>query len=226
MSTVRHRPNGTALDPAPSAANQAALSQRMSAELVTWRREMRAALIARRQTLSTEERNHAATEIAAAVEALIQERAIQRIGLYWPIRHEPNLLPWARRLAHELDVILCLPVVVTPKAPLEYWRWTPGAAMAKGFWNIPVPAERSEVFPDLILAPLVGFDAANYRLGYGGGYFDRTLAARRPRPFAVGVGFEFGALDTIFPQPHDMPMDMIVTDRRRTPATGQSDATA
>jgi len=69
-----------------------------------------------------------------------------------------------------------------------------------------------------VLAPLVGFDRACYRLGYGGGYFDRTLASLSPRPLAIGVGFEFQSLETIHPQSFDVPMDAIVTDvgtRRR-----------
>jgi 5-formyltetrahydrofolate cyclo-ligase len=63
-----------------------------------------------------------------------------------------------------------------------------------------------------VLAPLVGFDRECYRLGYGGGYFDRTLGALSPRPMAVGVGFELSKIDTIYPQPFDMPMDIVVTE--------------
>lgn len=121
-------------------------------------------------------------------------------------------MPWGRALAQHRQISLCLPVVVTRQAPLEYWRWAPGEATVPGFWNIPVPAHRDRVMPDLILAPLVGFDRARYRLGYGGGYFDRTLAALPQRPFVVGVGYQFGALETIFPQPHDIAMDAIATD--------------
>ena len=72
--------------------------------------------------------------------------------------------------------------------------------------------------PSIVLAPLVGFDAACYRLGYGGGYFDRTLAALVPRPLAIGIGFAIQELETIHPQPFDVPMDLIVTEagtRRR-----------
>lgn len=83
--------------------------------------------------------------------------------------------------------------------------------MVQGFWKIPVPAERPEVVPDVALAPVVGWDAAGYRLGYGGGYFDRTLAALHPRAFAIGVGLEAARVETIFPQPHDIAMNAIVT---------------
>ena len=85
---------------------------------------------------------------------------------------------------------------------------------AAGLWNIPVPAERRITSPGRRPAPLVGFDAARYRLGYGGGYFDRTLAAAQPRPIAIGVGYDFAALDTINPQPHDIPMDAVLTEQR------------
>ena len=88
--------------------------------------------------------------------------------------------------------------------------------MERGIWDIPVPARRDVVIPDLMLAPLVGFDRANYRLGYGGGYFDRTLAAMPRRPMVVGIGYDLGAQETIFPQPHDIPMDAVVTELRDT----------
>jgi 5-formyltetrahydrofolate cyclo-ligase len=84
--------------------------------------------------------------------------------------------------------------------------------MERGFWNIPVPAEGPEVTPDIALAPVVGWDAAGYRLGYGGGYFDRTLAALAPSVFAIGVGLDAAQIPTIFPQPHDIPMRLIVTE--------------
>jgi 5-formyltetrahydrofolate cyclo-ligase len=86
--------------------------------------------------------------------------------------------------------------------------------MKRGFWNIPIPAERRVVIPSVLLIPLVGYDAAGYRLGYGGGYYDRTLAAAKARPLCVGVGHDEAELATIYPQPHDMPMSLIVTQRR------------
>jgi 5,10-methenyltetrahydrofolate synthetase len=81
-------------------------------------------------------------------------------------------------------------------------------------WNIPIPEAREVVVPQAVLAPLVGFDRQCYRLGYGGGYFDRTLAALSPRPLAIGVGFEMSQIETIFPQSFDIPMEVIVTEAR------------
>jgi 5-formyltetrahydrofolate cyclo-ligase len=84
--------------------------------------------------------------------------------------------------------------------------------MTPGVYDIPVPAERKIVTPSVLLVPLVGFDAANYRLGYGGGYYDRTLASMMPRPSTIGLGFELSRLETIYAQPHDVPLDVVVTE--------------
>ena len=84
--------------------------------------------------------------------------------------------------------------------------------MQRGIWNIPIPREQDVVIPDVVIAPLVGFDTSGFRLGYGGGYFDRALAAAVPRPYAIGLGYADSALQTIYPQPHDIPMNLIVTD--------------
>jgi 5-formyltetrahydrofolate cyclo-ligase len=92
--------------------------------------------------------------------------------------------------------------------------------MQSGVWNIPTPKHRDLLAPDVVIAPLVGFDCAGYRLGYGGGYFDRTLAACSPRPFTVGFGYADSALETIYPQAHDIRMNLIVTEESaiRAPA--------
>ena len=85
--------------------------------------------------------------------------------------------------------------------------------MVRGDWNIPVPpSDAPAVTPDIVLAPLVGWDGAGYRLGYGGGYFDRTLASLSSRPFAIGIGFQSARLPTIHPQPHDIALDVILTE--------------
>jgi 5-formyltetrahydrofolate cyclo-ligase len=134
------------------------------------------------------------------------------LGIYWPFRGEIDL----RDLAHEhieAGGIVALPVVVEKNAPVEFWRWRPQVPMSRGLFNIPIPAEREVVAPDLLIVPLVGFDRAGYRLGYGGGYYDRTLAANQPRPRTLGIAFAESELETIYPQPHDIPMSRIITDR-------------
>jgi 5,10-methenyltetrahydrofolate synthetase len=105
--------------------------------------------------------------------------------------------------------------VIKRHGSLEYRIWEAGGMdMMSGAYGIPVPKERRLALPNIVLVPVVGFDDANYRLGYGGGYFDRTIAALDPRPVTVGVGFEAARVDTIFPRPHDIAMDIVVTEAR------------
>lgn len=95
---------------------------------------------------------------------------------------------------------------------MEFWNWDPETPLVPGRWNIPIPGRRETVTPDALVAPLVGFDGRCFRLGYGSGFYDRTLAAAHPRPLCVGLGYETGRLDSILPQPHDIALDLIVTD--------------
>jgi 5-formyltetrahydrofolate cyclo-ligase len=182
-----------------------------------WRRGERERLIAWRQALPAAERRSWGDRIEAELRGLLGERP-GILGVYWPFRAEFDprpLIDWAVAA----DRVVALPVVVDKKGPLEYRAWRPGEPLVDGVWNIPVPETREIVTPAIVLAPLVGFDEACYRLGYGGGYFDRTLAALSLRPLAIGVGFEAQLLETIYPQSFDVPMDLIVTEagiRRRS----------
>ena len=106
---------------------------------------------------------------------------------------------------------IALPVALAPRQALQFREWRPGARMAHGLWKIPYPADGDIVVPTVILAPVVGFDAACYRLGYGGGFFDRTLAAMTTPYRAIGLGYPDAALSTIYPQAHDIGMSWIVT---------------
>jgi 5-formyltetrahydrofolate cyclo-ligase len=180
------------------------------AELKAWRKAERERLIALRQALPVAERQRCSVQIDAALRELLAERP-GILGVYWPFRAEFDprpLVDWAVASGRTV----ALPVVVDKKGPLEYRAWRPGEALVDGVWNIPVPEKRDIVTPALVLAPLVGFDDECYRLGYGGGYFDRTLAAVSPRPVAIGIGFEAQLLATIYPQSFDIPMDLIVTE--------------
>ena len=108
---------------------------------------------------------------------------------------------------------IALPVVETRGAPLVFRHWTPGNRMVRGDWNIPVPPPEADVLiPDFALAPCLGWDADCYRLGWGGGYFDRTLAVLDPKPITIGVALAGACLPTIYPQPHDIPLDLILTE--------------
>jgi 5-formyltetrahydrofolate cyclo-ligase len=178
-----------------------------------WRKAKRNELLARRTALSFHDRQRFGESLTAHLLTAVDLNAYAVLGFYWPIRGELDLRAFAHRHV-ETGRAAALPVVVEKNAPVEFWQWEPGAAMQRGFWNIPVPAERRVVVPDVLLIPLVGYDAAGYRLGYGGGYYDRTLASLMPRPLCIGVGYDAAALETIHPQPHDIPMDLIVTERR------------
>jgi len=175
-----------------------------------WRKEERARLLAARQALAPEYRATLTALIAARLDEIIGSDPDLIVGCYWPIRAEPDLRPWMRARAAR-GLRLALPVAVAHGVPLQYREWHPGATMAHGLWKIPYPADGAEVAPGVVLAPVVGFDPAGYRLGYGGGFFDRTLAAAHPRPRAIGVGYPGMAIPTIHPQPHDIPLECVVT---------------
>jgi len=179
-------------------------------EVKRWRRSERERLLAWRQAMPPEERRRFGAQIEAALRELLADRP-GILGVYWPFRAEfdpRELIDWAVATGRGI----ALPVVVDKKGPLEYRAWRPGETLVDGVWGIPVPERRDVVTPAIVLAPLVGFDRDGYRLGYGGGYFDRTLAALTPRPLAIGVGFAEQAIATINPQPFDVPMAAIVTE--------------
>ena len=187
-----------------------------------WRKLVRNDLLRRRAALSVEALRAASERAAARLLEAVDLGAYPVLGFCWPIRGEFDVRDIARRhLAGGGRA--ALPVIVQRSAPVEFWSWQPGAPMQKGVWDIPVPKERLLLQPDAIIVPLVGFDRSGFRLGYGGGYFDRTLAAARPRPYAIGLGYEDSALPSIYPQPHDIAMNLIVTDEsvhRVTAASG------
>jgi 5-formyltetrahydrofolate cyclo-ligase len=192
-------------------------------DVAAWRRERRRELLARRQQLDPAELGAWNAALDKNLRTVLAPRAPVIISFYWPFRGEFD----ARRLITDLLTRgwrAALPVVVQKRAPLEFRLWTPGAPMVDGVWNIPVPRDGGVVTPDVVLGPLVGFDERRYRLGYGGGYFDRTLAALKPPPLAIGVGYEFSRLDTIYPQPFDQRFDIIVTEAavRRSPSAASS----
>jgi 5-formyltetrahydrofolate cyclo-ligase len=186
-------------------------------ELKAWRRLERQRLLALRTAVPPVERRRCGAEIEAKLRTVLIERPVSTLGVYWPFQAEFDprpLIDWV--IAQGFAV--ALPVVVDKKGPLEYRAWRPGEALVDGVWDIPIPEVRKVVLPQAVLAPLVGFDPQCYRLGYGGGYFDRTLAAFSTRPLAIGVGYEISQIETIFPQSFDVPMEVIVTEaqiRRR-----------
>ncbi|WP_310794414.1 5-formyltetrahydrofolate cyclo-ligase [Roseovarius sp. SCSIO 43702] len=178
-------------------------------DVARFRKGERARLYEAREAWSVAERQEMGEVIGRTLDAELGDVSGRKVAVYWPIRCEPNLRDWMTR-AHEAGAHVLLPVVVEKDAPLIFRRWAPGCAMERGIWNIPVPTEGAEEAPDLVISPLLGLDREGYRLGNGGGYYDRTLAALRERPEVVGVGWPDCGIDTIFPMPWDVPMDKAV----------------
>lgn len=181
-------------------------------EIRAWRKATRARLLAERQQLPATEREAIGERVRARVFALLDGRLPKSLGLYWPIHGEMSLLPVAEAVL-DAGGRVGLPVVVQKAAPVEFWSWRRGERLVRGQWDIPVPKHRDVIDPEMLIIPLVGFDSGGYRLGYGGGFYDRTLAAATPRPRTIGVGFSSAQLDSIHPQPHDVPLDVLVTER-------------
>jgi 5-formyltetrahydrofolate cyclo-ligase len=177
------------------------------------RQGLRARLLAARDAAADVVRAEWSSSITASLRSLLIPFAGRIFGFYWPHRSEYDPLEIANAVI-AAGGRCALPVVVARRAPLEFREWHPAVEMMPGrlSYGIPHPASGGLVIPDIMLIPLVGFDAQGYRLGYGGGYFDRTLAALDPLPRTIGVGFELGRLATIDPQPHDIPFDTIVTE--------------
>ena len=179
-------------------------------EIARWRKAERERLIAARLAIPADDRAAMSAEIATQLDAIIGDVAGRTVSLYWPFRGELDLRPWMTSIITRGGQP-ALPVVIEKARPLVFRAYRPGDRLEKGVWNIPIPAETEPVVPDITIAPLVGVDPQNYRLGYGGGFFDRTLASLPKKPLVIGIGYEIQRIPTIHPQPHDIPMDRIVT---------------
>ncbi len=183
-----------------------------------WRRRTRDELLKSRLALPRAIRRRKGDEAKRLLMTEVDLSAFPILGIYWPIRGEIDVRDLARKhLAAGGQV--ALPVIILKDAPVEFWRWVPGKPMLAGAWNIPIPRERDVLEPDALIVPLLGFDRSCFRLGYGSGFYDRTLAAASRRPFTVGLGYADAELTTIYPQSFDIPMNVIATDRfvRRQP---------
>lgn len=198
MTSGPRIPRNPSAPPAPEANGKAALRKQ---------------LLAARRALEPGTRAAWDRELCTQVVAWWRASRAPALGVYWPLRDEPDLHPAYAELAR-LGVRLLLPVVVERHAALEFADWRIGEAMVKDGMGVAVPAElRLEPYPPALLVPCLGFNGARYRLGYGGGFYDRTLA-RAPRPATVGVAYacmqaEFAA------DSHDVALDVVITETRR-----------
>jgi 5,10-methenyltetrahydrofolate synthetase len=183
--------------------------QEANEDNTAWRRALRRDMVARRAALSEAEHDVLSARIVAHLIAALPAPRV--VAFCWPIKHEPDVRAIVPHWAG-CGTRAALPVVVQEGAPLAFRYWAPETPLEPDRYGIPTPVSGDWLSPELILLPLNGFDAAGYRLGYGGGFFDRTLAALHPRPLAVGVGFECNRLASIAPEAHDQRLDWLVSE--------------
>ncbi|MDH3318557.1 MAG: 5-formyltetrahydrofolate cyclo-ligase [Betaproteobacteria bacterium] len=183
-----------------------------SDELKAWRKSERQRLIGEREALDEGTIDARRRAIDAHLERGFPGLRSAVLAFCWPIRNEYDARHLVRRL-REAGATAALPVVVAPRAPLVFREWHPGVALAAGPLGIPYPIGSRELEPRAVLLPMNGWDAQGYRLGYGGGFFDRTLAALANKPLAIGVAYEQARIASIHPQAWDIPVDYLVTER-------------
>lgn len=164
-----------------------------------------------RQTMS--DRDQRAEHLQRVLRVWLVSRSETTIGAYWPIKGEFDALPALYRWG-EADPVrrIGLPVIDRETRQLRFHVWYPGCPMEDDAFGIPKPKDTAEFEPQLLLVPCVGFGPGGVRLGYGGGFYDRTLAALRPRPFTAGLAYAHGYLPWLAPEPHDVPLDTILTE--------------
>ena len=186
-------------------------------DILAIRRDLRCSTIARREALDASTHAALTRDLEAHLAVLLARLDPPCVAFCWPYRAEPDLRAFITRW---LDAgrarQAALPVVLDRDQPMVFRAWTPACSLAVDRHGIPYPADTPELTPVLALVPLNAFDAAGYRIGYGGGYFDRTLAAMSM--ITVGVGFELGRVTSVYPQAHDKPMDWIATEAGCWPA--------
>ena len=180
--------------------------------LKAWRKTERERLIAARVAIAPSVLDSWRRRMDITLERSFPGLARCRLAFCWPIKGEYDARHLARTLRSR-GALTALPVVVAPRSPLIFREWHPGVDMVEGVLNIPYPVNSPEIIPQAVLLPMNGWDPKGYRLGYGGGFFDRTLASIEKRPLTIGVTYELAKLDTIHPQSWDIPMDYVVTER-------------
>ena len=177
-----------------------------------WRKQQRAGLIARRKQTPEVERalwSEAITVSLIQGFPVLQQRCV---GCYSPFQGEYDPAQVMAYL-YACGATLALPEVIGLHQPLRFRKWWPQAPMRKDAYGIAIPHDTEEVIIDAIIIPMIAFDSQGYRLGYGSGFFDRTLAAINPRPLTLGIAFEALHLPTIYPHEHDIAMDYVVTEK-------------
>lgn len=185
-----------------------------------FREQMRKTLLNARAALPAVEREQHSQRIREQLRTWVagpqaQVLPTQSVGFCLPWREECDLRPVLAELAAS-GWAVSVPVVTKRAQPMRFREWLPASAMTKDGHGIPIPDTDECAPPALLLMPVVGVDRHGYRLGYGGGYFDRTVAAldqAGARPYCLGVGFALACIDDSRPQTHDQRLDLLLTER-------------
>ena len=179
------------------------------ADLTDRKAEARRSAFARRKAAHAGDIGGAAGYLS---EVLAGYRGVPTSG-YMPIRTEIDPLPALEEASAHGPV--GMPVILGAGEPLRFRTWTPGCEMEEGAFGAMIPAGGDWITPELVIVPLVAFDRAGGRLGYGGGFYDRTLEGLRARQATLAIGFAYAAQEaTDLPlEPTDQPLDLIVTER-------------
>jgi|LNFM01.2.fsa_nt_gb 5-formyltetrahydrofolate cyclo-ligase len=180
-------------------------------DISDWRKAQRTHWIDWRCGVSDGQRAQWGQRMTALLVTCIPIPAGAVVGFCWPFKAEFDAR-FAVRQWRDAGAVTALPEVVAKAQPLRFRQWWPGAPMTRGVYDIPLPDGTPEVLPDIAIVPMNACDGRGYRLGYGGGYFDRTLAALERRVIAIGVTFDACRVPEIFAQAHDLPMDLVVTE--------------
>ena len=172
---------------------------------------LRRQLQAERQAMV--DRHQRSVHLQEVLQVFLLTRSESSIGAYWPIKGEFDALPALYRWTEgEHFRNIGLPVIDRLTKQLRFHVWYPGCPMEEDAYGIPKPKDTQQFEPELLLVPCVGFGRGGYRLGYGGGFYDRTLALLQPRPYTVGVGYAHGYIPWLEPEAHDVPLDTILTE--------------
>jgi 5,10-methenyltetrahydrofolate synthetase len=182
-----------------------------TADTADWRSAQRAKLVCLRELAAQSERTRWAERITAHLLGGFELPADTVLGFCWPYRNEYDARAAVLGLSGE-GVTAALPEVTGKREPLQFRKWWPDAPMRSGAYGIPVPEGTEVVVPDVLLVPMNGFDRRGFRLGYGGGYIDRTIAALERRVVSIGVAYELARLDCVHPHAADVVMDFVVTE--------------
>jgi 5,10-methenyltetrahydrofolate synthetase len=178
------------------------------------RDDLRKKLIAARLALT--DRLERAVQLQSVLRAFLVRRPETTIGAYWPIKGEfdplPALYRWVEGAPDAMERRIGLPVADRESGSLRFHVWYPGCPMEHDAYDIPKPKDTEEFMPELLVVPCLGFGPGGVRLGYGGGFFDRTLNSLDPRPMTVGVGFTHGFLPLLRAGEVDKPLDAMLTE--------------